>query len=1547
VFTFIKDNHCTNIEMESVSIINIDLGEQVCYAINEQHKLYMWGKRKPAADLIETLDYVEQDPDFHPEQILCCQWATFGIDSSGNVKGWGLNANGLLDIPAGIVGLSLSSYSKKTVVAIGEDKSVIAWGNKGANSWVMNQIPTTFRAKQVKLYDTFCLAVDIHDIISVWGIDDAEVSDVLKGFGVVKTVASVSNGSTIIAQLESGMLASWHNASFTGSTVIPEELQDQVVEFLDGYGEHYVAVLKGKLYCWSYNDDGEFVNISWPETSVNVKSAKLRTVTTEYGDFPIVGIIYTDGKVGIFSGTALIEKRMLLIPSDIAHSDKQKYLSDCTEFLPTLNPACLIKQIATGVGFTLVLKKDNTIVGWGSNAGGVLDCPKILAKYIAAGNQCAAAITMDNTLVTWGISNEGLETVKIKKVVLRCLPGVGIALGMDGRVHVFGPNVEEVAQLRPPEDLLAQDIDCNTVDGLTWVAAINLDRNVVQWGPGALVPDFTAFGVEKWAGLLGLHIGRNSEDLLQDISATFAENNTIPVEARRVAVGFRAAFALTMDGRVEAWGQNTIGELQVVEDHLFYDIRAGESVIGMIREKPYIKRWGPALAETRVMQDLAKGEKVSAGTDFKNAVYIEYNGNHIGAVNNVGDIRLWGPNRFHECSPIPVGLLKPFVKPTNALFGTFIELAANQYYGCGLKANGTVVVWGGKSVNNPASRYANLPPAGLNNVKQICAARGMWFALLNDGRVKYWNVTGASKLIGLDHPEYRYTTISTNDNVALGILEGSGKVVGFGENGYGIKKHILKTGGCKYIYAGPTCGMAVDADDRLVIWGSKYDAGLQAPADLGPVLAAVCSAFLVVAIRLDGTLRSWGTAEVQEIVDACPTGSFKSVSICRGSCIGIRTDNTVVEWGTTLLGDDLGWPPGLKVKACATSGASGFNAVIDMEGLIYVRGGNDIVEQRYPEKSVLIAGGVPGVLLDPVGLFKEKPNSSVRSEARSEPGLVSLVAACSSQLGLVKSDGSVVIWRSEADLHFIPRHLLGVDLFAIGPYNCIARNGVGRYFVWGVQNSISLFPETLDATKIVIGIDSALSLQKDNKLLMWGSTELPSALIGAEFRHIAACGTRFAAISVDGIVHMWGHADQPAKYVAPVGAVSISVGANHYAAILENNDVVCWGVSNEYKQLSVPVGLKAKAVSCGSRFTVALTMDDKLVAWGWPKACTRVPQDVVTEFACGDDFVLAKRVDGGYIIWGQDVKPAPEESFIHPSEILNTINKESFRKPGKLVSQIIMNRRGLKELQLDDKVYDMRLGKERKLTSFLLQNQGNAVVFRHKGVQTGLLKSDIRDDILLEDSTQDVYRKGIFYECKRMAQQTNASGGEFSFSDIYSEPYLQLSLINGRYLIRFSDAERIFKQNQFWIVKDAKYKLPWTSSYWGVVIGQPVSSMLHCQEGSEQPVYMLEPYQFFDDSDDDEEDEEPDYVFVQVIGQEERVKISIGDSKTCLAVKQKYALLKGLAVGQIRLFSGGKVLDDNVNVRGGFVLLASIAEVVGGFFKKVRRTLRPGRMRLF
>jgi hypothetical protein len=144
------------------------------------------------------------------------------------------------------------------------------------------------------------------------------------------------------------------------------------------------------------------------------------------------------------------------------------------------------------------------------------------------------------------------------------------------------------------------------------------------------------------------------------------------------------------------------------------------------------------------------------------------------------------------------------------------------------------------------------------------------------------------------------------------------------------------------------------------------------------------------------------------------------------------------------------------------------------------------------------------------------------------------------------------------------------------------------------------------------------------------------------------------------------------------------------------------------------------------------------------------------------------------------------------------------------------------------------------------------------------------------------------------------------------------------------DLERVFKQNQFWILQDTGIELKYTASYWCVVAGGPLISANHCQDGTDKKLFMLVPFSIISEEEDDEE-EVPQNVIKVKLG-EEITEIDITDSKRVLDVKTKYAAAKGLTVGRMKFIAGGKVLADDSNVMPGLVIQVLLAPE-GGFIR--------------
>jgi hypothetical protein len=657
--------------------------------------------------------------------------------------------------------------------------------------------------------------------------------------------------------------------------------------------------------------------------------------------------------------------------------------------------------------------------------------------------------------------------------------------------------------------------------------------------------------------------------------------------------------------------------------------------------------------------------------------------------------------------------------------------------------------------------------------------------------------------------------------------------------------------------------------------------------------------------------------------------------------VGIREDDSVVEWGGENLSMEFVMPERLLGSYVCTSGAAGFNAAVTTDGTLALWGVTSTVGTNDPLENAITEERVAAAAAKPVKKYVAAKNVSVQTIVESEAGVMSIVSGAK-QVGIIDMTGHVVTWGSnEFGMEFIPRHLEAVDFLCLGVSCCVARNGNGQYKIWGRINQgsdLDLLPDELDCKKMVLSEFIGLAVNKDDTLLKWGGipgvakerdpTNLPEGL--RKVRDVACFAERCIAADITGKVHLWGmHLENPVIHDAGGPVRLVAAGKRHYTAILEGGSVVSWGDSNEYKQCDVPDGLKAKAVACGPHFTVCIDMEDNVVGWGYPKACVDIPAGLkAVSVSCGYKHVIALKEDGKYVVWGHNVyntvQLSPADAFLDPRLTLADTSRYDFRRDFDVVTRYKMNRRQIQEVPRNDKVFDMVMHKPgRSLFEFLLEHQGNAVVFRYNGEQTATLKSSIEAGFR---ENGDSYRVNVFYECVGPHVMTDAGLGTFEFQDIYRQPYYQLNLANGTFLITMEDLERIFKQNQFWILQETGIELKYTASYWCVVAGGPLVSANHCQEGTQKKLYMLVPYSIISEEDEEEEVVVPQDTIKVKLG-EEALDIDItGDGgKKVSAVKAKFAELKGVSVDRLKFISGGKILADDADVVPGFVIQVILA----------------------
>ena len=229
---------------------------------------------------------------------------------------------------------------------------------------------------------------------------------------------------------------------------------------------------------------------------------------------------------------------------------------------------------------------------------------------------------------------------------------------------------------------------------------------------------------------------------------------------------------------------------------------------------------------------------------------------------------------------------------------------------------------------------------------------------------------------------------------------------------------------------------------------------------------------------------------------------------------------------------------------------------------------------------------------------------------------------------------------------------------------------------------------------VAAGETFSLALRSDGSVVAWGAndsgqlgdgtatdhhTPTPVSGLSSGVTAIAAGAAHALALRSDGSVLAWGsdhwgqlgdgsNADRstPVAIISPSsGVTAIAAGAAHSLAIERGGDLVAWG-ENSAGQLgdgtttnrSTPVqvtGLTSgvRAVSAGSRHTLALLSDGSVEAWGsnlfgqlgdGSTAFTRkAPQPVsgltsnVTAISAGGAHSLALRADGSVLAWGKNL----------------------------------------------------------------------------------------------------------------------------------------------------------------------------------------------------------------------------------------------------------------------------------------------------------------------
>ncbi len=699
--------------------------------------------------------------------------------------------------------------------------------------------------------------------------------------------------------------------------------------------------------------------------------------------------------------------------------------------------------VAGGSDFSLALRADGTVYGWGT--GTSTNVPAGLNNVVAiSASGHALAVRADGMVVAWGSNNFGQTNVPpgLSNVIMVAAGDThSAALRRDGTVVVWGGNVA-LKQTNTPSGLMRV---AAIRAGGSQTLALRENGDVVSWGGS------TPFSVPPY--LKG--VAQAAAPLASPDSGGFA-------------------LAVLTNGTMTAWSSSGwptnmfpgISNIVAVES-------AGGSrgqIVGAANTSMILKSNGLVSGWAAATNALTN---VPAGVS--NAVSISGGYTHMLALLNAD-------------KPL---IVRP---PTGGNFytGAELRLSATAAGRSPLRFQ-----WhkNGSPLSNATNETLSIPSALGTDAGSYHLVVTNEFGVAQSIAVPVTIVSSAPSL--MSQPATRYAWYGSPLAIGASVV-GSGPMdLTWLQNGAPVaidtkelrfERTLPQHGGAYQLIASNSLGsvtssVATITFSKVATWGGAP--GLtNAPVDLGGVLAVASGYTHALAIRSDRTVAAWGTTTTG--VTNVPVGLSNVVAISGGNnfSVALRSDGTVAAWGLGTSGQ-TNIPVGLS-NVVAVAGGGSHTLALRANGTVAAWGlgtsGQTTVPASVSNVVAIAAGSVHSLAL------RDDGTVVLWGSVGTPPPLTNIVAISAGynhSLAL-QANGTVLSWTT-AKAPVPPAGLTNVVAISAGGGSSgyaldVALRADGTLVAWGENNSLSqtVVPADLwSATAISAGSSSTFALLND------------------------------------------------------------------------------------------------------------------------------------------------------------------------------------------------------------------------------------------------------------------------------------------------------------------------------------------------------------------------------------------------------------------------------------------------------------------------------------
>ena len=259
------------------------------------------------------------------------------------------------------------------------------------------------------------------------------------------------------------------------------------------------------------------------------------------------------------------------------------------------------------------------------------------------------------------------------------------------------------------------------------------------------------------------------------------------------------------------------------------------------------------------------------------------------------------------------------------------------------------------------------------------------------------------------------------------------------------------------------------------------------------------------------------------------TGGVTDIAAAPGHALALKTDGTVVAWGSPNTYGEATVPAGLRNVTAVAAGYN-YSLALDRAGTVTAWGDNS-----------------EGQLDVPVGLRN-----------------VMAIAAGGGRSVALRTDGTVVQWGRTTDGFPMPTGLVNIIAIAAGDSHALALRSDGTVVAWGnnphappgdSSGPLDVPPGLTDIVAIAGGSNHSLALKRDGHVFAWGN-------------------------------NTFGQTDVPAGLGS---VVTLGAGSRHSLARQADGTLVAWG-DNRYFGCDVPAGApRIVKLTGGDSYSLALT----------------------------------------------------------------------------------------------------------------------------------------------------------------------------------------------------------------------------------------------------------------------------------------------------------------------------------------------------------------------